>query len=75
MNPPEQLQLDFSQPDAPERDASGPAVGDRSVVVDIARHRQAREARRMQAVYQAIFDSIRHIDVHRHRAIDARRPS
>jgi len=75
VTPPEQQQLDFSQPDASEADAPEPAADDRAVVVDLARHRHAREARRMQAVYQAIFDSIRHIDVHRQRPAGTRRPS
>lgn len=67
MKVPDQLSLDFSSPDegacaAPVSQVAGP-VSAEVVQLDVAR--AAHRARKMAGVYDAIFASIKHINVRR----------
>ena len=66
MTTPEQLPLDFSAP--PQE--SAPVSQAPATVISMLPFRQAREAQRLRATYQAIFDSISHIRLDRVRPKD-----
>ncbi|WP_457330100.1 hypothetical protein [Rhizobacter sp. P5_C2] len=62
MKTPEQLPLNFSASPFDRANSNEPASAD---VVNLGAVRAARHDQRMSAVYDAIRESIRHIDVRR----------